>query len=75
MDQFGIGEAVARLREGRSVTRTGWNGPHRLHLQKPDVNSKMTLPYVYIQTAGGALVPWLCSQSDLLGVDWYEVDQ
>ena len=73
MEQFGIGEVIARLREGKSVTRTGWNARHQLYLQLPDANSKMTLPYVYIKTAGGALVPWLCSQADLLGVNWYEV--
>lgn len=27
-------------------------------------------PYVLLYTAGGTLVPWLCSQSDLLAEDW-----
>ena len=44
-----------------------------LMLQVPDAHSKMTLPYVYIMTAQGDLVPWLCSQTDLLATDWFEV--
>lgn len=28
------------------------------------------LPYVTMRTAGGEFVPWLCSQTDLLAVDW-----
>jgi hypothetical protein len=41
-----------------------------LALQVPDANSKMTLPYVYMKTVLGDLVPWLCSQTDLLADDW-----
>lgn len=66
-----IGEAVYRLREGFKVARKGWNGKGMyLELQKPDANSKMTLPYVFMRTAQGDLVPWLCSQTDLLAHDW-----
>lgn len=28
------------------------------------------LPYILMWTAQQAFVPWLCSQSDLLGTDW-----
>ena len=27
-------------------------------------------PYVVMYTAQGEIVPWLCSQTDLLAVDW-----
>jgi len=27
-------------------------------------------PHVDMRTANGSLVPWLCSQSDLLATDW-----
>jgi hypothetical protein len=33
----------------------------------------MTLPYVYMFTAQGDLIPWLCSQADLLARDWQVV--
>lgn len=66
-----IGEAVLELRNGNKVAREGWNGKGMyLELQIPDAHSKMTLPYVYMRTVSGDLVPWLCSQSDLLAEDW-----
>lgn len=68
---FGIGEAVKLMRDGKRVARAGWNGKNMfLELQTPDKHSKMTLPYVYMRTAQGDLVPWLCSQTDLLATDW-----
>lgn len=68
---FGIGEAVKNLRDGKRVSRAGWNGKGMyLELQVPDANSKMSLPYVYMKTADNHLVPWLCSQTDLLASDW-----
>lgn len=68
---FGIGQAVKEMRLGQRITRSGWNGKNMyLELQVPDEHSKMTLPYVYMKTVQGDLVPWLCSQTDLLAEDW-----
>ena len=71
----GIGWAVKELQNGRRVARSGWNGKNMyLELQTPDDdNSRMTLPYVSMKTAQGDLVPWLCSQTDLLATDWEAV--
>lgn len=70
-----IGEAVRALKRGLLVRRVGWNGKGMwLELQVPDAHSKMTLPYVYIHTVQGDLVPWLCSQTDLLADDWEIVE-
>ncbi len=66
-----IGEAIEAMRAGQSVARAGWNGPGQsLALQVPDEHSKMTLPYIYIRTVQGDLVPWLASQTDILADDW-----
>jgi len=66
--------AIWKMRNGEAVTRRGWNGKNQhLRIQTPDVNSKMTLEYVYIVTVQGDLVPWLCSQTDLLATDWETV--
>lgn len=66
-----IGDTVVALKSGQRVARKGWNGKGMyLELQHPDAHSKMTLPYVYMKTADDNLVPWLCSQTDLLAVDW-----
>lgn len=70
-EYFDIGRAVKEMWNGARVARSGWNGKGMyLEMQKPDEHSRMTLPYVYMRTAQGDLVPWLCSQTDLLAVDW-----
>lgn len=76
MEERDFGWALRELRFGNHVTRAGWNGKGMwIALQKPDVNSKMTLPYIYMCTAGGGFVPWLASQSDLLAYDWDSVTE
>lgn len=71
-----MSQAIKELKDGKRVTRTGWNGKGMyVELQKPDDYSKMTLPYVFMMTAQGQLVPWVCSNSDLLADDWEEAYQ
>lgn len=72
-----FGAALQELKRGNKVERSGWNGKGLwLELQTPDENSKMTLPYIYInypsdaKTTPGARVPWLASQTDMLAEDW-----
>lgn len=66
-----IGRAVKAMRDGDKVCREGWNGKDMyLEMQVPDAHSKMSLPYIYMRTVQGDLVPWLCSQTDLLADDW-----
>lgn len=66
-----FGHALDGLKYGERMTREGWNGKDMwIALQRPDENSKMTLPYIYMKTAQGDLVPWLASQTDLLANDW-----
>jgi len=68
---YGIGIAVGAMVYGHKVARKGWNGNGMwIALQEPDTNSKMTSPYICMKTADGKLVPWLCSQTDLLTTDW-----
>jgi hypothetical protein len=65
-----FGDAISALKEGKRVSRTGWNGKGMwLELQVPDAHSKMTLPYVYLNYPR-ARVPWLASQTDMLAEDW-----
>jgi len=66
-----FGDALEILKREHFVTREGWNGKGMyLALQVPDPDSKMTLPYIYMKTAQGDLVPWLASQTDILTDDW-----
>jgi hypothetical protein len=69
-----FGEALEALKQGFAVARRGWNGKDMwISLQRPDVNSKMDLPYIYMSTADGKIVPWLASQTDMLAEDWMVV--
>ena len=64
-------EALSEVKGGNRIYRTGWNGKGQfIELRRPDENSKMSLPYLYITTVEGARVPWLASQTDLLAEDW-----
>ncbi len=66
-----FGDAISALKQGKRVSRAGWNGKGMwLELQVPDAHSKMTLPYIFMKTADNHQVPWLASQTDMLGEDW-----
>lgn len=82
MIEQNIGWAIGLLWQGKRIRRSGWNGKGMwLQLQVPDHNSKMTLPYIYIEYPTGhpaypqgSRVPWLASQTDILATDWEEVE-
>lgn len=75
-----FGSALQLLKQGDKVARKGWNGKGIfIELQTPDENSKMTFPYIFIDTTGletenpdapKSRVPWVASQTDLLSDDW-----
>lgn len=70
-----FGTALAQLKNGRRVSRVGWNGKNMfVEMQVPDEHSKMRRPYLYMSPVDGDLVPWVASQSDLLAEDWVTVD-
>ena len=73
---FDFGDVVKKMKyKGGRFTRAGWNGKNMyIELQRPDAHSKMTLPYIYMKTVQGDLVPWLASQTDMLADDWMEVE-
>ncbi len=75
MEKSNFGWALSKLKAGYAVFREGWNGPGQwLRLREPDDGSRMTLPYIYIRTVQGDLVPWLASQTDLLACDWESME-
>lgn len=69
--------ALNEIKNGKKVQRSGWNGKGLwIELQNPDIHSKMTLPYLFLnypndsKTTPNARVPWFASQTDLLADDW-----
>ena len=64
-------EALIAVKQGQFISRDGWNGKGLLvKSQFPDANSKMTLPYLYIEYPDGKRCPWLASQTDIMCEDW-----
>lgn len=70
----GIGWAVEQVRLGARVRRRGWNGKGMfLFLVRLVEAPAVMMPaqdFVVMRTANGTIVPWLCSQTDLLAADW-----
>ena len=83
-EMFNFGTALTYLKMGSKVARQGWNGKGIfIELQRPDEHSKMTHPYIFIDTTGlqtenayapKSRVPWLASQTDMLADDWVVVE-
>lgn len=81
-----FGQALEALEEGKKVARAGWNGKGMFLFYVPGskfvVNRPPLLgiypegtevsyhPHVDMKTAQGDIVPWLCSQTDMLAKDW-----
>ena len=89
--EHGIGYAVEYMREGGRVRRSGWNGKGAFLFLVPGSTFKVNRPpllgiypeateidyhaHVDMKTATGDVVPWLCSQTDLLADDWQPADK
>ncbi len=81
-----FGSAIEALKAGRRVARRGWNGKDmflflvdgsRFTVNRPpftgfypEGTELRYLPHVDMRTATGEIVPWLCSQTDMLAEDW-----
>lgn len=84
-ENFSFGSAIELLKQGKLVTRSGWNGKNMYLLLisgncvSEIINGcygdpqKEPLPVcdaIYMKTADNKLVPWLASQTDVLAEDW-----
>lgn len=81
--------ALALVKEGKRVARVGWNGKNMFIFLVPGsvfkVNREPLLSilgegtevnyhgHIDMRTANGHIVPWLCSQTDMLAEDWMVV--
>ncbi len=85
-----FGQALEALRAGQRVARVGWNGKGMFLFLVPGSVFRVNRPplmgiypegteinyhaHVDMRTANGQIVPWLCSQTDMLSDDWVLVD-
>ena len=86
IDNLTFGLAIEASKQGKKVTRKGWNGKGMfLMLIHPYLNDQFEvhekdslvgtlLPYIAMKTADNGLVPWLASQTDMLAEDWMIVE-
>lgn len=81
-----FGSALKALKMGHRVARAGWNGKGMFIFLVPGSTFKVSRPplmgiypegteinyhpHVDMKTADGMVVPWLCSQTDMLANDW-----
>lgn len=85
-NNFSFSVALERLKNGERVARSGWNGKgmfiflvqgSQFAVNRPPLNQfypEGTIvnyhAHVDMKTADGQIVPWLCSQTDMLAEDW-----
>jgi len=85
-----FGFALEAMKVGHKMARVGWNGKGMfLFLVKgskfqvnrppllgiyPEGTTINYLSHIDMRTADGHVVPWVASQSDLLGTDWVLVE-
>lgn len=89
-DRMNFGHALEMLKQGKAVSRRGWNGkgmflylvPANAYPVQTQIAAKYfgvgsMVPYgayIAMKTAEGNVVPWLCSQTDALSDDWGVVE-
>lgn len=61
--------ALAALKSGWMARLPHWSDDVRIVLQRPDENSKMTHPYLYVESRYGC-VPWKETFVELLSDSW-----
>lgn len=79
-------EALKEIKKGNKVSRAGWNGKNMFIFLVPGSVFQVNRPpllgiykegdivtyhaHIDMKTAQGYVVPWLCSQADMLADDW-----
>lgn len=83
--------ALTMLKDGKRMQREGWNGKGMFIFLVPGSTFKVNRPpllgiykegteikyhaHIDMKTADGMIVPWLCSQTDMLATDWQLVTE
>lgn len=62
-------DAFKAMKKGAKIRLTGWKDDVNVSLQVPDVNSKMTAPYMYVTSRYGQ-VPWMPTQIEIMSDQW-----
>lgn len=79
-------DALRHIKAGHKAARAGWNGKGMFVFLVPGSTFRVNRPpllgiypegteiryhaHIDMKTADGQVVPWLCSQTDMLAEDW-----
>lgn len=90
MQEYNFSWALAEVKAGKRMARTGWNGKGMFIFLVPGSHFLVSRPpllgiypegtpidyrpHIDMKTADGQVVPWVASQSDLLATDWDVVE-
>lgn len=66
-------KALAALKAGKGVRLPSWHPDVVIRAQYPDENSKMTAPYLYVESRFGR-VPWKETFIELFSEEWEIVE-
>lgn len=69
----GFGEALEAMKAGKGVRLPKWSEDVVIRAQYPDEHSKMTAPYLYVESRFGR-VPWKETMIELFSEDWEIVE-
>jgi len=64
-----FGEAFEQVKKGAAMRLPQWKYDVLIKAQYPDANSKMTAPYLYVESMSGR-VPWKETMIELFSEDW-----
>lgn len=68
-----FGQAFEQVKSGKGMRLPQWSGDVVIRAQHPDEHSKMTAPYLYVESRFGR-VPWRETNIELFNEDWEVVD-
>lgn len=68
-----FGEAFEQVKKGLGMRLPQWKEDVVIRAQYPDGNSKMTAPYLYVESRFGR-VPWKETNIELFSQDWEIVE-
>lgn len=68
-----FGEAFEQVKKGKAMRLPKWNLGVKIKAQYPDKHSKMTRPYLYVESKNG-MVPWKETMVELFSNEWQVVD-
>ena len=64
-----FGEAFEQVKRGKGMRLPQWKADVIIKAQYPSVISKMTAPYLYVESRYG-MVPWIGTMIELFSDEW-----